>query len=156
MPPQRPDYRHGRIIGAYLQPSFGGKKQRHPAVILSPDSAIIQPADFDPRRGEDNLIVVAGISSQYAKYNYRYIRLPYDSNSSGGHPETRLHSDVAVIIGWYHVITIDDDRCYWGGDVPREIMGSINAAAREDIEKRLSKDVTFLTQLRSMLNPPKR
>ena|SRR2546426_347212 len=151
MPPQRPDYRHGRIIGAYLQSSFGGKKQRHPAVILSPDSAIVQPADFDPRKGGENALVVAGISSQYAKYAYRFVRLPFDANRPGGHPETKLHSDVAVIIGWYHVIAIDDDRCYWGGDVPRQIMGLINAAVREDIERRLADDVTFLTELRSML-----
>ena len=57
MPPQRPDYRHGRIIGAYLQASFGGKKQRHPAVILLPDSAIVQPAYFDPRKGGENVVV---------------------------------------------------------------------------------------------------
>ena len=151
MPPQRPDYRLGRIIGAYLQPSFGGKKQRHPAVILSPDSAIVQPSDFDPRKGGENVVVVAGISSQYAKYRYPYVQLPFDSATPHGHLETKLHSDVAVIIGWYHVITIDDDRCYWGGDVPRQVMGVINAAVREDIERGLAHDVTFLTELRTLL-----
>jgi len=148
----RPEYRHGRIIGAYLQSSFGGKKQRHPAVILSPDSAIVQPQNFDPRSGEENAIVVAGVSSAYQKYNYPYVQLPYDSSSPKGHPQTRLHSDVAVIIGWYHVISIDDDRCYWGGDVPSAIMGQVNKAVREDIDRRLAKDVTFLNKLRMLLN----
>src|SRR4051812_8534601 len=133
MPASRPEYRHGRIIGAYLTSSFGGQKQRHPAVILSPDSAIIQPEAFDPRSGDENIVVVAGISSQYKKYNYPYVQLPCDASRPGGHSQTRLHSDVAVIIGWYHVITIDDDRCYWGGDVPSGIMGGINQAVREDI-----------------------
>jgi hypothetical protein len=152
MPAPRPDYRHGRIIGAYLTSSSGGKKQRHPAVILSPDSAIVQPEDFDPRGGGENLVVVAGISSQYKKYNFPYVQLPYDASNPSGHWQTKLHSDVAVIIGWYHVITIDDDRCYWGGDVPAAIMGRINQAVREDIDLRLAKDVTFLTHLRRLLN----
>jgi len=152
MQPRRPEYRHGRIIGAYLTSSSGGKKQRHPAVILTPDSAIVQPEKFDPRGGEENVVVVAGISSQYRKHNYPYVPLPYDSSNSSGHAQTKLHSDVAVIIGWYHIVNIDDDRCYWGGDVPAHIMGRINQAVREDIDHRLAQDVTFLAQLRKLLN----
>jgi len=112
---------------------------------------IIQPEDFDPRSGDENIVVVAGISSAYRKYKYSYVQLPYDASKSAGRPQTRLHSDVAVIIGWYHIISIDDDRCYWGGDVPAGIMGQINQTVREDIDKRLAQDATFLMQLRKLL-----
>jgi hypothetical protein len=151
--PGRPDYRHGRIIGAYLTSSVTGKREQHPAVILSPNWAITQPARFDPRTGGENQIVVAGVSTKYANYAMPHIRLPYDSTRREGHASTRLTRDSAVIIGWFHIISIDDDRTYWGGDVPAPLMGRINAAVRGHLQKAFAKDIRLVEQLRRMLEP---
>src|SRR4051812_29230526 len=99
------EYRHGRIIGAFLTSSVTGKRELHPAAVLSPDSAIVQPDDFDPRLGggrvRENEIVVIGISSRYKLHKGLNIPLPY-SNEPRGHHQTRLTKDSAAIIGWYH------------------------------------------------------
>ena len=149
----RPDYRHGRIIGAYLTSTITGKRELHPAVIVSPDSAIVQPAQHDPRGGgSDNEIVVIGISTKYRNYPFPYIKLPYDDKNPKGHPHTGLTKDCAAIIGWYHVICIDDDRRYWGKDVPQQIMRQVDDAIRKDLTNEVNKDLASLGRLRQMLS----
>ena len=92
----KPDYRLGRIICCYLL-GRNGRREQHPAVIVSPDEEIIQPERFDPRaaRGviKDNLIAVLGISTKYRNFQDPYIQLP-----SGA--QTQLTSDCAVILNW--------------------------------------------------------
>ena len=60
----RPDFRMGRIIGARLR-TKKGPRELHPAVIITPDAEIVQPSDFDPRAGGDNVVVVVGVSTKY-------------------------------------------------------------------------------------------
>src|ERR1700733_3591516 len=101
MAESRPQYRHGRIIGAYLRPSQTGPRQLHPAAILSPDSEIIQPEKFDARQGGENFVVVIGISTKYQFHPDPYIKLPFHPS---GHPITKLTKDCAAVIGWYDVL----------------------------------------------------
>src|SRR5882724_5051261 len=105
MAQSRPDYRQGRIVWAYLR-TRKGKRELHPAVILTPDDEIVQPRDFDPRGGDDNVVVVAGISTKYSRYADSYVRLPFQPTDRG-HPLTKLRKDSAVIVGWYDVVTLD-------------------------------------------------
>ena len=88
-----PEYRLGRIIWAYLRPSTAGrKKELHPAIIISPDSEIIQPEDFDPRIDpqKENLVAVVGVSTKFRNYpKLQHFVLPYHG---AGHAETKLKS----------------------------------------------------------------
>ena len=70
-----PTLRYGGIVGAYLQAKKKGK-QLHPAVIVTPDADIIQPESFDPRRGNDNIVVAIGVTTKYRLYNEPYVPLP--------------------------------------------------------------------------------
>jgi hypothetical protein len=120
----RPDYRQGRIVWACLR-TAKGKREEHPAVILSPDSSIVQPEDFDPRTGQDNVIVVAGISTKYRNHPNPYVPLPF-RDSANGHPVTQLRKDCAAIVGWYQAIFLPDDVTALGGDVPASQMREFN------------------------------
>src|SRR5580692_11139161 len=125
MPTSRPDFRHGRIVWANLR-CENGQKQEHPAVILSLDSQIVQPENFDPHTGGDNVIVVAGISTKYKGHPHPYVKLPFHP-SGKGHPVTELRQDCAAIIGWYHLLFIADDVTAFSGDVPPDVMRTLNA-----------------------------
>jgi hypothetical protein len=61
----RPQYRQGRLLWAWLR-SRSGKKERHPAIILTADADIIQPERFDPRKdiGKVNAIAAIGVSTE--------------------------------------------------------------------------------------------
>ena len=114
----QPDYRHGRIVGAYLRTKKGGR-ELHPAVILSSDAEIVQPARFDPRSGDENFVIVAGVSTKYARHSEPFVKLPH---ATTGHAVTKLTKDCAAIIGWYEVISIPDDVRFFAGDVPAALM----------------------------------
>src|SRR5437870_6098564 len=107
MPSHDPDFRYGRIVWAYLR-TFKGKREEHPAVILTPTREIVQPERFDPRHGDENVVVVAGISTKYREHPQPYVRLPFHP-SKDGHPMTGLRKDCAVIVGWYQAIFIPTD-----------------------------------------------
>jgi hypothetical protein len=147
MADSRPEYRHGRIIGAYLRTKTRGK-QLHPAVILTPDNEIVQPERFDPRKGGDNVVVVIGISTKYKLYSESFVKLPFHS---AGHPATKLTKDSAAIIGWYDIIEIDDDRRFWAGDVPREVLAEINTRVRKDIAQRIGRDFSTISEILPLL-----
>jgi hypothetical protein len=70
-----------------------GKKEKHPAVIITADSDIIQPEQFDPRHdiGKVNAVAVIGVSTKYLRYP-PYVALPYSPNK-GGHTVTKLTQD---------------------------------------------------------------
>ena len=123
MPTPRPEYRHGRIVWAYLRTAKG--KREDPAVILTSNTAIIQPEKFDPRTGGENVVVVAGISTQYRNYPNAYVKLPFRS-SPNGHPITGLRKDCAAIVGWYQAIFLADDITALSGDVPPAEMHVLN------------------------------
>jgi hypothetical protein len=78
-------YRRGRIVWARLR-TRQGKKELHPAAIISADTEILQPGDFDPRSdfGKVNAVAVIGISTEYKKYP-PFVALPY-FRSPSGHP----------------------------------------------------------------------
>src|SRR5258706_3547010 len=116
-----PEYRLGRIVWTYLRTSDGRRKEQHPAVIISPNSEIIQPKHFDPRRhpGEDNEVAVVGVSTKFRRYpDLVHFVLPF---RTGGHPETKLKTECAAIIGWYDLIVIEDDVLDLAGQVPVSI-----------------------------------
>jgi hypothetical protein len=127
MPASRPEYRQGRIVWVYLR-TAKGKREEHPAVILSDDSQIVQPKDFDPRAGNDNIIVVAGISTKYRNHANPFVRIPF-LESAAGHPISELRRDCAAIVGWYQAIFIPDDVTAMGGDVPTNQMRELNSKA---------------------------
>src|SRR4051794_5115893 len=93
-------YRQGRILWAWLR-SGSGKKEKHPAVIITADRDIVQPEAFDPRQNLDavNAVAVVGVSTQYKKYP-PYVILPHSSHG-GGHVVTKLTKPCAACIGWY-------------------------------------------------------
>lgn len=130
MPTSGPDYRHGRIVWAYLR-THKGKREEHPAVILTPDASIVQPEKFDPRTGDDNVVVVAGISTKYRQYSHPYVKLPFLPTPQG-HPITELRKDCAAIVGWYQALFIDDDITAFSGDVPPAEMVELNAKVFND------------------------
>ena len=140
-------YRLGRIISAYLRTKKAGK-QRHPAVIITPDAEIVQPEDFDPRKGGENVLVVAGVSTKYKFYQEPHIPLPYHPSRQAC---TKLTQDCAVIIGWYDAITIPDDVLDFGGDVPPELMLQVNDAVRNDIARRIGNEFSTFAELVHLL-----
>src|SRR5256885_1835778 len=143
------DYRLGRIVSAYLL-GRNGKREIHPAVIISPDEEIIQPEAFDPRGGggelRDNYVPGLGISSQYRKFNDPYVPLPANAT-------TGLTRDCAVILNWYALLHVEDDFEWFIGDVPPELMYRINQAYRADLTARLGGMVGTIVQLLSRLQP---
>ena len=145
----RPDFRMGRIIGAWLR-TKKGPRELHPAVIITPDAEIVQPSDFDPRTGGDNVVVVVGVSTKYKLYSEPFIELPFQS---GGHPVTKLTRDCAMIVGWYDAICIPDDVHFWAGDVPANQMTRMNDAVRADLVKRLGKEFNTLAEILPLLFP---
>jgi len=116
MPIETHEYRHGRIVWAYLR-TAKGKREEHPAVILSPNQSIVQPEKFDPRSGDDNVVVVAGISTKYRSYSTPYVELPFHPTADG-RPVTLLRKDCAAIVGWYQALFIPDDITAFSGDIP--------------------------------------
>ena len=106
----KPDFRHGRIVIAHLL-GRNGKREEHPAVIVSPDAEIIQPEQFDPRLGGGNLpanlVAAMGVSTKFRQFQDPYIKLPVDA-------QTQLTKDCAAILNWYDVLDIPDDCEYFG------------------------------------------
>jgi hypothetical protein len=143
----RPEYRHGRIIGAFLHTKSRGR-ELHPAVILTPDSAIIQPELFDPRQGGENAVVVVGVTTKYKLYEDQFIKLPFHPS---GHQTTKLNKDCAAVIGWYDKVAIPDDVHFWAGDVPASVMVELNNAVRTDLAKRLSKEFANVSDAFALL-----
>src|SRR5437667_309497 len=141
--PSRLRYRQGRIIWARLR-ARSGKKEKHPAVIITADQDIVQPEDFDPRKNIDrvNAVAVVGVSTEYKKYP-PFVLLPYSSNPSG-HPATKLTQACGACIGWYDWVALEDDVEGRGGDVPPIIMDQIMKAVANDLRIRLSKEAASL------------
>jgi hypothetical protein len=107
-------------------------------VIISADSDIIQPEQFDPRANIDkvNAVAVVGISTKYLKYP-PCVALPYSTNR-GGHAVTKLTADCGVCIGWYDWIVLEDDIEARGGDVPPGEMDKIMDMVSKDLRVKLS------------------
>ena len=149
----RSEYRHGRIVWAYLR-NAKGKREEHPAVILSPDESIVQPPDFDPRTSRENVIVVAGISTKYRNYATPFVPLPFRA-SPAGHPVTQLRKDCAAIVGWYHAIFIPDDVTAFGGEVPvkqlRELNAQVLNAYIAAVGKQYDNSLEMMAELRESL-----
>jgi len=145
----KPDYRLGRIVSAFLL-GRNGKREEHPAVIISPDAEIIQPEQFDPRLGGgevgDNQVAVLGISTKYRHFSDPYVRLPRDSR-------TLLTEDCAAITNWFGVLTIPDDCEFLLGDVPPDLMLRINAEYRQVLSKRFTHLQGTLAYCLSLLGP---
>jgi hypothetical protein len=135
--PERPRYRQGRIVWALMR-SQKGKKERHPAVIISADSDITQPEQFDPRENINkvNAVAVIGVSTKYLKYP-PYVAIPYSTNK-GGHPLTKLTEPCGACIGWYGWIVLEDDVMGRGGDVPSTQTDLIMDAVAKDLRVKLS------------------
>lgn len=155
--PGLPQYRQGRLIWAWLR-SGSQKKERHPAVIISADSEIIQPERFDPRKDIDkvNAVAVVGVSTQFKRYP-PYVPLPYLS-ASGGHPTTKLTEECGACIGWYDWVILEDDVIARGGDVPAPELERILEGVAQDLGRRLavkadqlSKELTGLSELLARL-----
>lgn len=144
---RKPEYRHGRIIGAYLR-TKKGKRELHPAVILTPDAEIIQPEGFDPRKGGENVVVVIGVSSKYMHYKEPYVQLPFHEP---GHAVTKLTKDSAAIVGWYDIVHLEDDIEFKAGDVPAEIMKQINDAVLKNIQERVPKQLLTIAEVVAFL-----
>ncbi len=132
-------YRQGRIVWALVRSTRGGKKERHPAVIISADSDIAQPENFDPRRNLDkvNAVAVIGVSTKYLKYPPS-IALPFAANK-GGYAITKLTQDCGVCVGWYDWVVLEDDVLARGGDVPPAVMDKIMEAVATDLKANLAK-----------------
>jgi hypothetical protein len=143
----KPKYRLGRIIGAYLLTRMG-KRELHPAVIVTPDHEIIQPENHDPRKGGQNRVLVIGVSTKYKRYSDPSIPLPFHP---AGHPVTKLKEDCAAIIGWYDIISIPDDVHFCGGGVPPALMIQLNDQVRKDILKRAGKEAGSLLEIIELL-----
>jgi hypothetical protein len=147
----RASYRQGRIVWAYLRGSQTGKRETHPAVILTEDADIIQPEDFDPRRRQsDNIVHVVGVSTKHKQYKSPYILLPF---TTAGHPVTKLKQECGAIIGWYHRIAIPDDVIGFGGDVPSSQLEQLLVAVRNDVVKRIGADLGRFQALLETLLP---
>jgi hypothetical protein len=129
------DYRLGRIISCFLL-GRNGKREQHPAVIISPDIEIIQPEKFDPREAggmvKDNLVAVLGISTKYRNFQDPYIPLPVG-------PQTQLTENCAVILNWIATPAIPDDCEFLLGDVAPALMVRINVEYRRLLKDVLSK-----------------
>lgn len=143
------DFRHGRIVWAYLR-TRKGKREEHPAVILTPDTSIIQPEHFDPRQGGDNVVVVAGISTKYRNYPEPYVQLPFRATPAG-HPVTELRKDCAAIVGWYQALFIPDDITAFSGDVPAEEMRVLNSKVFGDFVAKVGEQYMTALQLMAEL-----
>jgi hypothetical protein len=143
-------FRHGGIVWAYLRSSRTGKREKHPAVILSDNADIVQPEQFDPRKGGDNTVYVIGVSTKYKSHALPYVQLPYESR---GHPVTRLTHDCAVVIGWYHRVSIPDDVLAFGGDVPPDRMRQINDAVRQDLARKVQAQLQTVADMLGDLLP---
>jgi len=139
-----PRYRQGRIVWAKLR-SGKGKKELHPAAIISPTRDVIQPEQFDPRKDPSkvNAVAVIGISTEFERYP-PYVLLPY-STAKGGHPITKLNSRCAACIGWYDWVVLDDDVEGCGGDVPPAQMDRIAEAIVGDLRAKLAAKAQMLT-----------
>ena len=136
--PVQARFRQGRIVWAQMRSKQKGKKEKHPAVIITADSDIIQPEQFDPRHdiGKVNAVAVIGVSTKYLRYP-PYVVLPYSPNK-GGHTVTKLTQDCGVCIGWYDWVVLEDDVLALGGDVPTAEMDQIVEAITKDLKVRLS------------------
>ena len=143
----KPNYRLGRIISCYLT-GRNGKREQHPAVIISADAEIIQPEKFDPREAggivKDNLVAVLGISTKYRNFQDPYIRLPLGA-------QTQLTADCAVILNWVATPAIPDDCDFLLGDVPPALMLRINAEYRRLLKDVLSKAKGSLAEILNLL-----
>jgi hypothetical protein len=62
-----------------------------------------------------------------------------------------LNQDCTAIIGWYDLIHIDDERRFWAGDVPPEIMIAINDRVRADIARRVGREVQTVSEIVPLL-----
>jgi hypothetical protein len=144
-----PEYRLGRIVAAQLL-GRNGRREEHPAVIISPDDEITQPEDFDPRgtggQVRDNEIAVLGISTKYRNFSDPYVVLPVGK-------QTQLTRDSAVILNWYAALVIPDDLELLLGDVPSTLMLQINDAYRKDLSARLGGMMGTVVQILSRLQP---
>ena len=153
MPNTKPEYRHRHIIWAYLR-TAKGKRAEHPAVILSPDKSIVQPEDFDPRSGTDNVVVVAGISTKYRTHSNPYVQLPFAATQSG-HRVTGLRKDSAAIVGWYQTLFIPDDVTAFSGDVPVKEMQALSTKILTDyiatVGDQYVTSLEMLAELREIL-----
>lgn len=148
----QPEYRFGRIVWAWLRPSKPGPKQQHPAIIISPDSEIIQPESIDPRRDltRDNAVAVLGVSTRYRDYaGLAHFVLPSHPNR---HAVTKLTRDCAAVIGWYDLVVIPDEVDDIAGDVPSKLLTEIEAAVRADLVKKLGAGLTGLGEAISRLS----
>jgi hypothetical protein len=147
MPAGKPDYRLGRIISAWLV-GRNGKREEHPALIISPDSEIVQPEDFDSRAGgglvRDNLVAVLGISTKFEKFDDPYIRVPIG-------PQTQLTRQCAVILNWFAVLAIPDDCEFLLGDVLPKLMIQINDEYRKLLRDRLKEHKGTLAEFLGLL-----
>lgn len=150
----RPTFRQGRILWARLR-SRSGKRELHPAAIISSDRDIVQPEHVDPRKAvnEANAVAVVGISTEFAKYP-PYILLPYSPNK-GGHAITKLTQACGACIGWYDWVALEDDVEGKGGDVPPAEMDRIMNATAADLAAKLKRKVAIvgrdLVELHEML-----
>ncbi len=123
-------------------------------MILTATADIIQPEKFDPRSGADNAIVVAGISTKYAKHPQSFVKLPFRPSESG-HPVTGLRKDCAAIVGWYQAIFIADDVTAFSGDVPikelRELLDQVFADYVAKVGDQYITVLEMLSDLRQTL-----
>lgn len=146
----KPDYRYGRVVIARLL-GRNGKREEHPAVIISPDAEIVQPEHFDPRLGGGgvaaNLVAALGVSSKYREFNDPHVPLPVG-------PQTQLTKDCAVILNWYAVLDVPDDCEYLLGDVPPELMRKVNESYRQDLKTRLGAMQGTIAYLLGLLDRP--
>ena len=131
-------YRQGRILWARLR-AQSGKKEPHPAVIITADRDIVQPQQFDPRKNLDqvNAVAVVGVSTKYARYKLPHVRLPFLA-SAGGHAITKLKEDCAACIGWYDWVVLEDDVIGRGGDVPPAELDQIMQLIAKDLGGKLT------------------
>jgi hypothetical protein len=138
-------FRQGRILWARLR-AQNGKKELHPAVIITADKDIIQPEQFDPRTNIQavNAVAVIGVSTEFAKYP-PYVLLPY-STGRGGHPVTKLNQACGACIGWYDRGVLEDDVEGKGGDVPTAEMDRIMEAIAKDLAAKPKAKVTTVNR----------
>ncbi len=132
-----PRFRQGRILWARLR-SQKGKKELHPAVIITADQDIIQPEEFDPRQaiGKANAVAVVGVSTEFRKYP-PYILIPFSRNL-GGHPTTKFSQECGACIGWYGWVVLEDDVAGFGGELPAALLNQIIDAIAVDLKKKVA------------------
>jgi hypothetical protein len=140
-----PTFRQGRILWARLR-ARGGKKELHPAIIITAERDIIQPERFDPRKDIDkvNAVAVVGVSTSFAKYP-PFVLLPY-SSSPGGHPVTKLREACGACIGWYDWVVLEDDVEGYGGDAPPAELDQIMDGITKDLATKLKAKVSALNR----------